>query len=359
MTANDEAAQNLLQLRRLTPPMDACNATVQGQFDDAEEDETATASVVKQRSPPVAFTPTTMLFGRGRGEVLVGQDWLGQVVPSRLVMARRPKAHSLVEQRKQEPSIASIVTGVNIPSSASFPSIAPLPPNVSRPLVGLIVPPKRRMAKKSTNPVRVPQTPRRYPRDYPRPVITLAQLPLTNKDLGIYQHPSDAILPASSMGTDDPPLPLLPSIGDDTVTHRYPIEQPTPADVLMGRGAMVNYHPGNAFYRKLIALYRLPYAAAAKFDKATLARNLVHYQRLRGARFLTNIGDRWWEVGDERAYKKCSQSLREGMARRLRVQLMSDDDKEEQVDEEEQEEDKAAEKKQVQWQNWRKRPRPE
>jgi hypothetical protein len=54
-----------------------------------------------------------------------------------------------------------------------------------------------------------------------------------------------------------------------------PVENPTPHDVLFGRGGMTNGHPGNRRFRDIIALHRPDYIRATKMDKPNVARRIV------------------------------------------------------------------------------------
>eukprot|EP00956_Cyclotella_meneghiniana_P031517 scaffold82973_cov32-Cyclotella_meneghiniana.AAC.1 len=85
-------------------------------------------------------------------------------------------------------------------------------------------------------------------------------------------------------------------------------------DVLMGRGSRSKNHCGNVTYRKLVDLNKELYAKASKFDKLKICKAIVAAARHFGWRFLhTEVGGKSFEVGDERAWLKTSQTLREGI----------------------------------------------
>jgi len=129
-----------------------------------------------------------------------------------------------------------------------------------------------------------------------------------------------------------------------------PVEDPTPEDVLFGRGGMTNGHPGNRRFRDstffcfenavglitfrselthtclfhtptlrattktVIALHRPDYIRASKMDKPNVARRLVRAFRQGNPprRFLKKHDDgKWYDVGDRSAAEKTSQGLRE------------------------------------------------
>lgn len=107
---------------------------------------------------------------------------------------------------------------------------------------------------------------------------------------------------------------------------------PGPNDILCGPGAVTFNHPGNIRFRKLVAAHKLHYLAASKFDKLSIARDVV--REWRGGmdppgRFLARMdnakrvipprrrrpaGDDaddppslWFDIGDKKAREKASQ----------------------------------------------------
>jgi hypothetical protein len=86
-------------------------------------------------------------------------------------------------------------------------------------------------------------------------------------------------------------------------------------DVLCGRGGATNNHPGNIWYRKLVADYQAEYLVAKKKTKANIARRIVAAIMVSGGRFLkhNDQSDVWVEVPIKKATEKTSQALREGL----------------------------------------------
>jgi len=91
-------------------------------------------------------------------------------------------------------------------------------------------------------------------------------------------------------------------------------------DVLCGRGAPTTYHPGNQFFKDLVTKYQPTYIASRRSDKPQIATQIVDIVRGRGGRFLKRtkrpgLGPSghfcWEDVGDQRAYEKACQALRE------------------------------------------------
>jgi len=104
-------------------------------------------------------------------------------------------------------------------------------------------------------------------------------------------------------------------------------------DVLCGRGAPTTYHPGNQYFKELVAKYQPTYIASRRSDKPQIASQIVEIIRGRGGRFLKRTkkpgmgpsGHFCWEdVGDQRAYEKACQSLREN-APELRRRLAAEE----------------------------------
>lgn len=103
-------------------------------------------------------------------------------------------------------------------------------------------------------------------------------------------------------------------IGDDELTRK---------DVLCGRGGLTNTHPGNVHYRELVDQYRWHYGTCKKSRKSEIAKIIVGKVRDMHGRFLKKDGDNWYEIGDELALQKTSQTLREGLAKIYREGLKS------------------------------------
>jgi len=90
--------------------------------------------------------------------------------------------------------------------------------------------------------------------------------------------------------------------------------EPADVDVLLGRGGRANNHPGNKKYLELKDTIQARYMAADKNEKTAISQELVDIvnKEWKG-KFLKLDTDtnRWYEVDNATARKKCSQSLRE------------------------------------------------
>ena len=120
--------------------------------------------------------------------------------------------------------------------------------------------------------------------------------------------PNQAIdTPTASHDDEEQTCPDGVRIHDDDVNE---------FDVLLGRGAGVNYHSGNRRFRDLVIKYRPGYMKAPKMSKAPIAHALVEEIRNSNppGRFLMRDPSQdgfWVDVGDVRAREKTSQALRE------------------------------------------------
>lgn len=100
------------------------------------------------------------------------------------------------------------------------------------------------------------------------------------------------------------------------------VNQVGPNDVLCGRGAPTNYHPGNEYFRDLVKEYQNTYLASKRADKPFVASHIVNIIQSRGGRFLRRYKRNgvswerghfvWVEVDPQKAYEKACQALREG-----------------------------------------------
>ena len=88
--------------------------------------------------------------------------------------------------------------------------------------------------------------------------------------------------------------------------------EPTPDDVLFGRGGKTNTHPGNIRFRQHALELRSWYEQSSKEEKQRISELLVEGVKSEGHRFLEcgSDGD-WHEVIGNGARKKASQALRE------------------------------------------------
>ena len=111
--------------------------------------------------------------------------------------------------------------------------------------------------------------------------------------------------------TDSPPRPEI------APGHGGPIRTPNNNDVLSGRGGRINSHPGNVRFREMVDGLKRDYLdpRTKKVEKARIAARLVATIRHSDppGRFLKEDPHTglWIEIGDERAWKKAGQALRE------------------------------------------------
>jgi hypothetical protein len=92
--------------------------------------------------------------------------------------------------------------------------------------------------------------------------------------------------------------------------------EPTPRDVLLGRGGRTNHHAGNRTYLEAKETIQDRYMHASKNDKTAISQELVDIITARGGRFLklddeVQTRDKWYPVSNLVARKKASQTLRE------------------------------------------------
>jgi hypothetical protein len=88
--------------------------------------------------------------------------------------------------------------------------------------------------------------------------------------------------------------------------------EPTPDDVLFGRGGFTNTHPGNIRFRQYALELRSRYELSSKEEKLSISQLLVDGVKSEGRRFLERGSDgEWHEVIGNGARKKASQALRE------------------------------------------------
>jgi len=100
-----------------------------------------------------------------------------------------------------------------------------------------------------------------------------------------------------------PPPKFVPS------TKEY--VEPTLNDVLLGRGARSNHHPGNKRYREEVKNLRELYVSIGdKKEKANVSQILLDRIQ-KNSRFLDKDANGWYVVHNLEALRKASQSLRE------------------------------------------------
>mmetsp|Transcript_16804 Transcript_16804/g.24660 ORF Transcript_16804/g.24660 Transcript_16804/m.24660 type:complete len:183 (-) Transcript_16804:65-613(-) len=90
---------------------------------------------------------------------------------------------------------------------------------------------------------------------------------------------------------------------------------PTPNDVLLGRGGLTNWHPGNQRFRLMVEAEKNKYKklGGQKKLKNNYSREIMARVNQYGGRFLKRdvTGDEWIEAEPTAIRRKCSQALRE------------------------------------------------
>lgn len=93
------------------------------------------------------------------------------------------------------------------------------------------------------------------------------------------------------------------------------VRDPQDHDVLLGRGGLINTHPGNNWYRRLVHSNRALYDQAKKHTKLLVSRAIVHHVQAQDppGRFLEKDKSTglWKEASYDKAVHKTSQALRE------------------------------------------------
>lgn len=97
--------------------------------------------------------------------------------------------------------------------------------------------------------------------------------------------------------------------------------RPREVDVLCGRGGLINKHPGNIIYRRVVEHNKSFYSTVQKKHRILVSQSIVQSMLNFGCRFLT-MGTKnkngatggntsWTEIDFKRAVQKTSQALRE------------------------------------------------
>ncbi|KAL7576262.1 hypothetical protein ACA910_018090 [Epithemia clementina (nom. ined.)] len=109
-----------------------------------------------------------------------------------------------------------------------------------------------------------------------------------------------------------PPMEPIEQLPPEDSNGRVFVE-PTDLDVLLGRGGRTNNHPGNKKYLEAKDNMQDKYLKADKNGKTPISQELVDIVKGWRGRFLKldPSSNRWYEVDNATARKKCSQTLRE------------------------------------------------
>ena len=86
---------------------------------------------------------------------------------------------------------------------------------------------------------------------------------------------------------------------------------PKPNDVLIGRGAAYQEHPGSQYWDKLIYAQLARYLSTSKFDRQVINMEIIETIKESGGRFLQRTPCVGWEILDDIAVKdKTSSAFR-------------------------------------------------
>mmetsp|Transcript_15088 Transcript_15088/g.26947 ORF Transcript_15088/g.26947 Transcript_15088/m.26947 type:complete len:964 (-) Transcript_15088:161-3052(-) len=153
--------------------------------------------------------------------------------------------------------------------------------------------------------------------------------PLSSKSgVGNSFHSSSSVSSSNIANNNMPPRPQIPP------GHASPVRTPHAHDVLSGRGGRINSHAGNIRFRELVDAYKREYLdpRTKKVEKARIAARIVNTIRTLDpkGKFLKEDPHTglWVEIGDERAWKKAGQALRESAPeiraeRQAQLQMMA------------------------------------
>mmetsp|Transcript_27875 Transcript_27875/g.52537 ORF Transcript_27875/g.52537 Transcript_27875/m.52537 type:complete len:966 (-) Transcript_27875:599-3496(-) len=141
-------------------------------------------------------------------------------------------------------------------------------------------------------------------------------------------HSSASVSSSNNANNNMPPRPQIPP------GHNSPVRTPHAHDVLSGRGGRINSHPGNIRFREMVDAYKREYLdpRTKKVEKARIAARIVNTIRTLDpkGKFLKEDPHTglWVEIGDERAWKKAGQALRESAPeiraeRQAQLQMMA------------------------------------
>jgi hypothetical protein len=105
----------------------------------------------------------------------------------------------------------------------------------------------------------------------------------------------------------------VPPVSKDGGATGENLTTPREADVLCGRGGLINKHPGNIVYRKVVDYNKPYYQSVQKKHRILVSQSIVQTILNNRGRFLIlgSRGGTWMEIGFKRAVQKTSQALRE------------------------------------------------
>ncbi|KAL3944077.1 MAG: hypothetical protein SGBAC_001861 [Bacillariaceae sp.] len=103
-----------------------------------------------------------------------------------------------------------------------------------------------------------------------------------------------------------------PAIPGDDEEKENNENWPKDVDVLCGRGGLINKHPGNVVYRKIVDYNKPFYQSVHKKHRILVSQSIVQSILNFGGRFMImEKGKDWNEIEFKRAVQKTSQALRE------------------------------------------------
>lgn len=129
-----------------------------------------------------------------------------------------------------------------------------------------------------------------------------------------YERSFDVIRSSPDHSRNESPSP---SVNEDHVL--ITADQVLADDVLCGRGAGANTHPGNIAFRSLVGDLQLSYLSTKPLDKAHISKSIVAMITEKGGRFLKRSDFKgldgksnfWYDIGFKAAREKTCQALRE------------------------------------------------
>ena len=92
----------------------------------------------------------------------------------------------------------------------------------------------------------------------------------------------------------------------------FVVVEPTPKDVLLGRGKASQNHPGNVRFREILAMYQEEYNNTQRYKRYDTPKEITRLLLEDGVRFLqkTENGNGWVECDAAEAEKKVKQVFR-------------------------------------------------
>jgi len=116
----------------------------------------------------------------------------------------------------------------------------------------------------------------------------------------------------AATATDTTDIDASLTIAKSVVNDAGFVLQPATADVLCGRGGLINKHGGNIVYRRVVEFNKAVYKQVPKHQRILVSQSIVETVGSHGGRFLHQQANAVWkEITYRRAVQKTSQALRE------------------------------------------------